>query len=196
MSQMTSNSNDISCQVNLKSQGKELLSEKNVGNSNNSLSNMITRHARAVICNKAIIGRLASGGSVMKRLNVLVVETFEVTKGLTSLGFRVIEADSGQVAVTMVKNSLFAKNYGAKSFELVVVHLRTIDIDGATTIANMREIGYEDMIVATVDETEFNADQESRLLESGADKVVLRPITGERLYEKVKGMIFRPLFLF
>lgn len=125
----------------------------------------------------------------------------ELSEELQAIGHSVVQADSGIVAVSMIRNSIVAALYGAKDFDLVIVDNKCSDMCGHVLVGRLRDEGYQQMIIGSVacaDSHRFEVDPQP-LVDAGADVVLTHPFTMKEVNMAIKGtgeMIFPYNFVF
>lgn len=129
----------------------------------------------------------------MKPLHVLIVDDSLSAQSILNQIFSkhshtVIQAQSGEVAFSMVMNSIFAEQFGVTfiSYDIVMVTDMIRDENGGNLCKRLRDVGYKGIILGMMGNP-LRTDVE-RHIRNGANAVFPKPIKSEQLWKCINGL--------
>lgn len=130
-----------------------------------------------------------------KHLIILVVDESAAIRRihdrlLSQEGHRVVCAASGSEGLNCIKKAKIEAAYGDKGglFDVVIISHLMAGMTGPQTIANMRSQGFKGVLIVATSES--SSQETAKMQESGADCVVVKPLSINAFKRALRGAMF------
>lgn len=137
----------------------------------------------------------------MKTLRVLIVDDSASARKILNYIFHkkshiVIQAETGEVAFSMVENSIVAQQFGVTFVTYDIVMLTEIMQDevSGNLCKRLREVGYKGIILGMISHPHHTS--VDRFIRNGANAVLPKPVRADRLWKCINGTCTFLLFSF